>query len=477
MKDSIERYHEDIPEPYPSRFLWIGVLSYALTQGRLPFIEEIAVVNNTKEVRSGLTLKISFEFDFIEDYVEDLGDLQPGEFFERSPKLKIVARKLFELSEMMRDRLSVVVTDGEGEVMFEMTEDFPVLPMNQWSGMSLFCESIAGFVLPNVPQVTQLQGRAAQILKETTGDSAFTGYLSEDKNTVRKQLAAIYATIYEQNINYALPPASFFELGQRVRLPHEVLESKIGTCIEMSILFASLCEAFGLHPFLVVIEGHAFVGCWLIESVFDRNVVGDIAEIKKRLVDGINEIELIEATYLNSGSHKNFEQATRSARARLEDASKFVAVIDIFRCHYCGIRPMAIQVVENGQVKVVDYGLAEDADSKAVVSKSIEEYFLDTSKQDTVDKCTIWMRNLLDLSKRNALISFRNGSKSIQLFASNLGLLEDTLSKGEAFTLREVVDDWHGSKKGIDFADIESQEEFVEKISAVEFKSRRLRTF
>ncbi|NLW52959.1 MAG: DUF4011 domain-containing protein, partial [Tissierellia bacterium] len=285
-----------------------------------------------------------------------------------------------------------------------------------------------------------------------------------------------YAAIYEQNINYSTSPPTY-EFGQRVRLPHDVLKGKIGNCIEMAVLFSSLCEAFNIHSFIVMIKGHAFVGAWLTDNIFEENAVRDISELRKRLVDGINDIEILEATYLNAGSGKSFEKAVRRARDLIEDDDEFECIVDIYRSHRTGIRPMPIKIYEEGEAKIIDFGLADDADSTAKVAKTIEEHFLDTSKLDEVDKRTIWMRNLLDLSKRNSLLSFRNGAKTIQIFASNLSLLEDTLSKGESFTLREVSNEWDVKNKKIDFADIESREELIEKISTLEFKSRRLRTF
>lgn len=56
-----------------------------------------------------------------------------------------------------------------------------------------------------------------------------------------------------------------------------------------------------------------------------------------------------------------------------------------------------------------------------------------------VKKADIWMRNLLDLSKRNAMISYRLGVRAIQLDVRSLAQLEDALSKNEAFVLAETL--------------------------------------
>lgn len=514
--------HVEIPENYAVysiiednehcldlRVDWTGVLSYSLTQSGIPLVDSISMRNLTTGLMRHLKVQITFENDFVEPLELMVDRLESGEKVDLSPRLRISAKKIFELTERVDDRITMTFS-GEVQAFPKQTDKetkdeaddlpehipneavpepiflpielstqssvMPILPTNQWSGSQIFPESIAGFVLPNIPQITTLQARATQILKEMSGRSSFEAYYAEDKNVVRQQLAAIYATIYEQNISYAVSPASF-DLGQRVRLPHDVLSGKIGNCIEMSVLYSSLCEAFGLHSFIILIKGHAFVGAWLVDQVFENNVMYDVTEIRKRLVDGINDLELLEATCLNSGSKATFEQATRRARDLIENEDEFECVVDVYRSHRTGVRPLPVRIVEDGETKIIDFGLADDADATAKIAKSVEEHFLDITQQDEVDKRTIWMRNLLDLSKRNALISFRPGPKTIQLFVSNLAQLEDTLSQGEAFTLREASNEWAVTDSKIDFNDIESRAEFVDKISALEFKARRLRTF
>ena len=39
-----------------------------------------------------------------------------------------------------------------------------------------------------------------------------------------------------------------------------------GTCMDLSLLMASVLESCGLHPLLVLQKGHMFVGCWLVDQ-------------------------------------------------------------------------------------------------------------------------------------------------------------------------------------------------------------------
>src|SRR5262249_22578464 len=50
------------------------------------------------------------------------------------------------------------------------------------------------------------------------------------------------------------------QFQQHVKFGRDVLKNHAGTCIDLSILFASACETVGLEPIMVVIPGHAFTG-------------------------------------------------------------------------------------------------------------------------------------------------------------------------------------------------------------------------
>lgn len=469
-----ELFDSSLEQPYYYRVETLGILNYALAQSSLPLVSEIGFLNNQQEEIKGLKIEIEFDYDFVKPAHFVVDKIESGKSYELKPEFEISSRKIFELSELVKDKMTIRFILNEIE-LFKDIKDLYVFPLNQWSGTSLLPESLAAFVTPNIPVVKHIQQRASQILGEMTGSSSIDGYQSQDKNRVRMMMASIFAAIAELNITYAKAPSSFTTLGQIIRTPQEVIDMRLGNCVEMSILFSAVAEACGLNPFVVLMEGHAFCGCWLEENFFDTNVTTDLTSLTKRIVSGINEIEVFESTYMNQGMGKTFEQGVRSARDLLDE--RFEAVIDIRRSHMLGFRPMPLRVLVNDEVKLVDYGLAEDASDLAEITKSVEDYFIDTSVKKEVDKREVWLRNLLDLSKRNSLISFRPGSKSVQIFNSDLSKLEDALSKGDSFDVREVVEDWVGAANRMKMIDVESQIEVVDKISQAEFKAKRLRTF
>ena len=97
------------------------------------------------------------------------------------------------------------------------------------------------------------------------------------------QMADRLKALQEQNIVYAEPPASFEVFGQRVRLCDEVLSQKMGTCLDLTLFYASCLEAIGLHPLLILQKGHIFAGVWLEETTFPESVQDDVSLLTKRI--------------------------------------------------------------------------------------------------------------------------------------------------------------------------------------------------
>ena len=101
---------------------------------------------------------------------------------------------------------------------------------------------------------TVIQQAAGRIAKWSGGANA-----SGSDDDALKFMAAAYLFMGE-NIAYQTPPggennATFI---QHVKYGRDVLKNKAGTCIDLAILYGSLCQAVGLEPVLYNIPGHCF---------------------------------------------------------------------------------------------------------------------------------------------------------------------------------------------------------------------------
>nr|WP_319171625.1 hypothetical protein [Pseudomonas paraeruginosa] len=100
-------------------------------------------------------------------------------------------------------------------------------------------------------------------------------------NQLIKGLELIQQTVTDTE-EYALPPASFEQFGQKVRSPSHILESGLATCFDLSLLFCAALEQAGLNPLLIFTRGHAFSGFWLKAEEFSNSTVDDISVLIER---------------------------------------------------------------------------------------------------------------------------------------------------------------------------------------------------
>ena len=82
-----------------------------------------------------------------------------------------------------------------------------------------------------------------------------------------------------RDIRYAEPPASWGLPGQKVRTPREVLEGRLGTCMDTTVTLAAALEEVGINSTLWLMEGHIFLGYWRVESSLDGPAQVDVSEV------------------------------------------------------------------------------------------------------------------------------------------------------------------------------------------------------
>ncbi len=81
-----------------------------------------------------------------------------------------------------------------------------------------------------------------------------------DSESAIKFCRALYDLEVANGMAYQTPSGFLVEymLGQDVKYPRDVLRDKSGTCVDLAILYASVCEAVGLETLLILIPGHCF---------------------------------------------------------------------------------------------------------------------------------------------------------------------------------------------------------------------------
>lgn len=411
-------------------------INLAFQQNAVPLIAELRLENETERVLADVTIAIESVPPVVQSRVLRIDRVRAGETHHVSlVDLALDPGLLVELREATKATITITVADKAGPVA-TIEQDIDILAPNHWAGMSVAPELIAALVQPNDPSVDAVLRIASSKLSSAGRMTGIDGYISGLKTRAWEIAEAIWAALVDQSIAYVLPPASFEQEGQKVRFPSDILDHKVGTCLDLTLLYAAGLEQAGLNPVVVLTQGHAFVGVWLKDEDFSLPVIEDAQTLRKRL--GLEEMICVETTLLTGDHPARFRQAVDSGAARLaEDApAAFEMAIDIRRCRRRQIRPIAYGAEATR-------GLLSRGISGPVSASELEEppsfqeeVHLSDPLPSTADRLENWKRKLLDLSLRNRLLNFKYTKKPVILEAPDPVLLEDKLASGARLKLQ-----------------------------------------
>ncbi len=434
------------PKPIKIDLVYTLAVNYGVQQNRIPIIRKLYLENLSDENLHNLKIEIKGEPHFVNSWEGAVAVLPKNQIIEVEVNgFKLIGKFLSELTEKLAGDLIVSVSMNDAILLTE-SYNVDILAYDQWNGVGMLPEMLAAFVTPNHPEISNILQLASEILGKWTGNPSFDAYQSKNPDRVKKQMGAIFEAIANLDIIYCSPPASFENQGQRIRMCDTIFSQKLGTCVDMAILYASCMEAIGLNPLLIILEEHAFVGGWLIDDTFVNSVNDDISLLKKRIAYGINEIVLIESTCMNAGNIQSFDEAIISANNHLAKEEKFVLFIDVRRARHSGIKPLPQRIKTSDGWEIIDNEDKTVRNSSAPDAiKNNEE--LELSEAPQFSKQKLWERKLLDLSLRNNLLNLRLTQSTIQLMAVNLYEFEDALADGNEFQVLAKPEEWTNQDK------------------------------
>lgn len=456
-------------------------INFSMQQNFVPVIRNLIVTNHTTETLLNLDLKISFQPEFAKEFTYHIAQILPEESVEIAHlHIHMKHDYLFSITEKIIGSIEFCVTQKQEKTMetiYSSEHEIQLLAYDQWSGILVMPEIISAFVTPNHPSITQLIVKASEFLNQWTHSPSFTGYQTQNPEHVKFQMAAIYHALQSESIIYNNPQISYETIGQRIRLPHIVLSQKMGTCLDLAVLYSTCLESVGLHPLLCFISGHAFCGCWLEPESFADCVIDDIDTLIKRTDTSATDILLVECTDFVSGKSLPFDKAVKHGNDRLINQEAFHCVIDITRSRGNGIRPMAIQLEQAYQSAPVsdNIGTTPIAQMPSALDMSLKDQTLRDATPLTKQK--VWERKLLDFSLRNTLLNFRVNKNAFQLLVANLAELEDQLADGKDFRIMETPNDVSLTLRDLKMYEIETNKDIIQTIAQKEFESSRIRTF
>jgi very-short-patch-repair endonuclease len=385
-----------------------------------------------------LTVKLECEGGLLLTETWEISQISPGQYIslqERS--LQLSHDYLFNLSDEVRLKFSFSVVGAEHPeaILLEQKETLDILPANFWGGEVRQPELLAAFVKPNGVYVESLVKRVTEVLEANGHGRSADGYQANTREKPYFMAAALWSVIVNERLAYVSPPPSFAQQGQLIRLASEISTGKMGACLDLSLLFASCLELMGLNTVIALTKDHAFVGVWLIDNMFPLLTNDDPMELRKR-VDA-RDLILFESTMVTNSSLPTFMQACEHARSLIaeENEAEFVYAIDIAQARVRKIKPLATIEARQGETQAENEGGITLPPAPPLPKVGVDERSIEETPDTRIDT---WQRKLLDLTKRNPLLSFRDNAAGVRIFCPDIGQMEDQLADNVTFSFQSA---------------------------------------
>ncbi|WP_234409585.1 DUF4011 domain-containing protein [Ideonella sp. B508-1] len=418
-----------------------ATLGYASIQNSVPVIRSLRLTNHGTEALENLQVLITCNPRFAQGIKVRFDRLGPSETRRISPvDLHPDHAFLADLQESVNAAVKVSVFTGTEELAHS-AQPVEVLAYDQWAGTRALPELLAAFCMPNNPAVDVLIAAASKLLRSEHPELSMDGYQSKSRDVVWKQVSALYSTICAHSLQYAEPPASFGTDGQKIRTPERVLETRVATCLDLAMLFASCLEQAGLRAVVLMKEGHAWVGVWLHSACFPDPLTDDVQAVRKRVDSG--EFLTFETTGVaqHHSRRPSLRIALEQGHAHLLEEDSFRYAIDIHRARELQIKPLPSRATRVKRAEA-------DAEEMPVAIEptpplpALDPEFLtplDLPADDTPEgRLSKWKSKLLDLTLRNRLLNFKPTKSTLQFVAPDLAALEDALAEGAEFRIRPL---------------------------------------
>lgn len=432
------------PPATPSELVGVDIdivhsdrVNFAMQQHGVSLVHQITIANNNTEPLEDLALTLRMVNGECEPFSTRLSRIESGQRYTLAPSgLALRARELATRTEAERTRLEATLTCAQQTMI--KSWDVDVLAFDQWPGIGHLPEIIAAFVTPNHPRVAELLSAARMALAGLSETDSLDGYQSGSRQRVSLIAEACFSSLASRRIGYINPPASFEHTGQRIRLVDRVCREGFGTCLDLSVLLASMLEQCGLHPLILFPEGHAMPAVWTHAAQLPEAALDDPSRIRNLIELG--EIIPLESTLLTSPTC-SFAAAVDAAKRTMEKPGETFCAVDIRAARKRGVRPLPLRAegdstaIELEQVSNEAPGTVLDRVVLADRAAQREQQHASNSDESSVDAETgdervrRWQTRLLDLSLRNRLINFKETGKTIRLLVPDVAQLEDLLAR------------------------------------------------
>lgn len=416
----------------------VPVLSYAAAHNQLSVINSVTVTNHGPAIRGAvIRASAASALGSLSLPLERFVDLAPDSSVTLTDfPLRLDAAEMLLVEERRPASVSVIV-ESDGRQLAEARASVELLAAHQWVSrpLNLGLELLAALVQPNSPAINAFMREASDRLAINTGSGSLQGYQA-DENRVDEIVRAIYQAMQARNIRYSNPPASWGNIGQKVRTPDEVLNGRMGTCLDTALVMAAAMEQAGLRSQVWLVNGHAFTGYWRVLPSLGVAATTEPLDVVNHV--HLGNIGLIETTMVTESERPaSFDTARRSPVVDWVNAKphEIIGITDIFAARMTRIFPIPARTKsEDGVVTVVEYRPQEAGERE--YSDYEKQQHDKTAGTPVPYRVAQWKNSLLDLSLRNRLINFTDtGRLSLAVPDGDVAHLEDLINDSQSLTL------------------------------------------
>lgn len=456
----------------------ISKVGLALHQNGVPIIRSISVTNRGAETRRDIRAVVTSDPAFFTPLSIMVAGIPPGDTVDlKGISLCLSHTFLSSTTERVVGAIKVSLFESGVEApVAEIAKPMDICAHDEWFGAEFLPELLAAFVTPNSDEVAKLLQRVSALMQERGGSSALDGYQRGDKTHVLLMVKCIYDAVLESSINYAEPPASFGRSGQRIRFADQITAHGFATCLDFSLLFAGMMEQCGLNPLVMICKGHAYVGCHLLNYRFPDAIIDDLQTLRKRAE--LDEIACLETT-VAAGSQSKFSVSLAAGSKHLADDDAFLYGLDVAQARAIGIRPLSGVA---GLHEPAPFRKSKDVNTE----EALPDLHVPVSRRASQESGNVparvvrWRSKLLDLSRRNRLLNFKDSKQAVSIVFFKLAELEDGLSSGSEFSVNPqpaVFAQPDSDPRSLSQLERQTGENPVVQYIAGEFEKNRLRSY
>ena len=450
-------------------------ICYALSYNKRPPIQKVSIRNIDGKLRGPATVTLTSEWTAssrfpIREMTKSFDLKEAGHTVDipfRDSRLDDMA--MAYLDQRTPADVIVTVTDERGNYVQKRIEIL-ILARNQWK-KDLF-ELTAAFVQTQHPEIKKIMVDTSKLLIQRGQSGAIAGDQVGPEGKIALAKAIFDAMAERIDFYITTPPSIDVDVeGQQIRPLDQILESRGGNCIELACAYSACLLEAGLSPVIFLLHGHAFAGFYLnpdnpedrwglsltdnfssISNLMERRKV---VAVETTLIPGSDSFEdAIESTHFHFVERTLEKCSSCATLLKAGFPKEFMphmeAVIDVQRAFSEGINPIPARGVnEKGEEILVIYS----PNGNAPIIERRDPITHRVLPETVPARIQRWKNLLLDLSKRNPLISFNPSIKGIELVSpeDHLGVIEDYLLTGGSIRI-SGKDDMSGVLKqtGID---------------------------